>query len=236
MTLRMSYFVPPIPLVTAREEALFDAVDLVEIRTTGSPAQLEGLLTGDLDVVVTAIDNLFEWTRTGADVRLVGQVEATTPLSIHARPDITDLVGLAGRRFAVDAFSNGFALVARHALRTVAVDVEWVEVGGVSERLDALLSGDVAATLLGPPFDAKARAAGMSELLSIQEWFPTFPGQGLVVRSELIGDPELGRLLAAMREGGLLPVDAHGLDLLTGIRDDLGLLPAGPSLHALMHS
>lgn len=62
MTLRISYFVPSAPLLAARERGLLDGIDLIEMRTPGSPAQLAGLATGELDLVVTAIDNLFEWT------------------------------------------------------------------------------------------------------------------------------------------------------------------------------
>lgn len=231
--LRISYFVPPAPLIEAQERRLLGGVELAEIRTPGSPAQLEGLLAGELDIVVTAIDNLFEWTRAGADVRLVAQVEATTPLGILGAPGISTIGELSGRRFAVDAYANGFALVARHLLNRADVDVEWVEVGGVKERLDALLAGHVAATLLGPPFDVRALSAGCSELARVQDEFPAFPGQGLVVRSSLIGTSELDRFLAALGASGLLHVDPAGLDVLTRIRADLGLLPPEPELRAL---
>ena len=233
MTLRLSYFVPPPALVAAHERGLLDDVDLIETRTTGSAAQLTGLLEGSLDVVVTAIDNLFEWTRAGADVRLVAQVEATTPLAIFTRPEVDSLEGLAGGRFAVDAFDNGFALVARYLLGQAGVQVDYIEVGGVKERLDALLAGEVTGTLLGPPFDGVARGAGMRELVTVQQAFPDFPGQGLVVRAAVVDLPETEALLAALRQGGLLPVEPAGIDLLTDIRDSLGLLAPGADVGAL---
>ena len=59
MTLRQSQFVAPVPLVVARELGLLDDIDLDTHRTTGSPEQLTGLLAGDIDIAVTAIDNLF---------------------------------------------------------------------------------------------------------------------------------------------------------------------------------
>lgn len=234
MTLRLSYFVPPLPLIEAQERGLLDGIDLVETCTTGSPAQLHGLHRGELDVVVTAIDNLFEWPRAGADVRLLGQVEQTTPLTIHAAPDVSGLSGLEGRRFAVDAYANGFALTARYLLQRSGTTVEWVEVGGVSERLEALTLGAVEATLLGPPFEQRAVAAGFPVLERVQDSFPGFPGQGLVTRSALLGTPELEELLAVLCGTGLLETDRAGLDVLTGIRASLGLLPPGADLHALV--
>ena len=233
MTLRMSHFVEPGPLVVAKESGLLEGIELVETRTTGSPAQLEGLLGDQVDVVVTAIDNLFAWVGAGADVVLVGQVEATIPMGVYAAAEHSSLADLAGTRFAVDASTNGFALVARYLFRRGSIDVEYVEVGGVVKRLESLLDGTTDATLLSPPFDAQARVAGMHEIANVQRELPAFPGQGLVVQRELIGTPELEALLDAMRVSGMIGVDPVGLDLLTQIRGDLGLLPDGIALRAL---
>ena len=204
MTLRQSQFVPPVPLIVAQALGLLDDIDLETRRTTGSAEQLAGLLARDIDLAVTAIDNLFAWTLAGAELRLVAQTEVTTPLGIYARRATDRLTDLEGTRFAVDAATNGFSLVARYLLEQQGVTVEYVEVGGVKERLDSLLAGDVAATLLGPPFDAAAQDAGAPLLATVAEVLPAFPGQGLVVRSELIGSHELAGYLSALR----LAVDA----------------------------
>lgn len=233
MTLRLSYFVSPPPLVAAKERGLLNDLEILETRTVGSSAQLAGLLDGSLDVVVTAIDNLFEWTRAGVDARLVGQVESTTPLGLFTAGEIESLEGLAGSRFAVDAFDNGFALVARYLLEGAGVEVEYIEVGGVRERLDALLAGEVAGTLLGPPFDALAQKAGKRELLTVQQVFPAFPGQGLILRTPVLGSAEGQAFLDALRDVGLLAVDPGGLNLLADIRSHLDLLPPDVDLRAL---
>lgn len=233
VTLRVSYFVPPAPLLAAQESGSLDEIDLVETRTSGSPAQLDGLLSGQLDIVVTAIDNLFAWVDAGADAVIVGQVEATTPMGIYAGEGFGTLSDLRAARFAVDALTNGFALVGRYLLLQASTEVEYVEVGGVAKRLDALIDGSADATLLGPPFDEMARAAGMHEVANVQHEFPAFPGQGLIVQRALLGTSELEAFLSALRANGLLDVDPAGLDLLIRIRDELGLLPAGIDLHEL---
>lgn len=199
MTLRQSQFVPPVPLIVARDRGLLDGIDIETRRTTGSAQQLTELRAGDIDIAITAIDNLYAWTAAGADLRLVAQIEATTPLGLYAGPATDGLTDLGGSRFAVDASDNGFSLVARYLLEREGVTVDYVEVGGVKERLDALLAGDVAATLLGPPFDAVAQDAGASLLTTVAEILPAFPGQGLVTRSELVGSDELAAYLHALR-------------------------------------
>ena len=233
MSLNISYFVTPPALRAARQSGLLDSIEVNETQTTGSAAQLTGLLDGSLNAVVTAIDNLFEWTSAGADLRLAGQVEHTTPLSLIAAPQHECLRDLERTRFAIDAFANGFALVARTLLSDAGVEVEWVQTGGVKERLEALLDGRAAATLLGPPFGEQALAAGQRLLMRVQDVYPTFPGQGLIVRADLLDTSEGKAFLAALRASGLLAVNEAGLDLLREIRHGLGLLPSGVDLHAL---
>src|SRR6185312_220935 len=54
--------------------------------------------------------------------------------------------------------------------------------GGVRERCETLLAGGGDATLLGPPFDGMAVARGARVLARVNDHYPAFPGQGLVVR------------------------------------------------------
>jgi len=215
--LRQSHFVPPVSYLLAAELGFLRGVEVLPTRTPSSAEQLRALLAGEQDMVVTAIDNLFEWTRAGADVRLVAQVEQTTPLGIYAGVDVESLADLAGCRFAVDAPDNGFALIAKHLLRDAGVEVDYVVVGGVRERLDALLGGQVDATLLGPPFDKLAEKAGMRRVVDVNALLPELPGQGLVVRAELLASAELERYLGALVRGvaaGESMTDAEGIELL----------------------
>ncbi|MGO4587610.1 ABC transporter substrate-binding protein [Paenarthrobacter sp. 2TAF44] len=265
-TLRQSHFVPPVSYLLAEDLGFLRGSDVVLTRTTSSAEQLRALLAGEQDMVVTAIDNLFEWTLAGADLRLVAQVEATTPLGIHARSGLATITDLAGCRFAVDAPNNGFALIAKRLLRDAGVEVDYRVVGGVRERLDALLDGEVDATLLGAPLDKLAEKSGFARIVDINAWLPELPGQGLVVRADVVGSVELERYLRALARGveagvqlsdaqGIellercgfqagatsawdsrartLTVDQRGLELLTGIRQSLGMLGQGTSLKEL---
>ena len=269
MTLRQSHFVPPVSYLLAEDLGFLQGSEVLLTRTTSSAEQLRALLACEQDMVVTAIDNLFEWTLAGADLRLVAQVEATTPLGIHARGGLEAMTDLAGCRFAVDAPNNGFALIAKRLLRDAGVEVDYVVVGGVRERLDALLDGEVDATLLGAPFDKLAERSGFARVVDINAWRPELPGQGLVVRADILESEELERYLRALVRGvdagGSMPdaqgiellercgyqagaasawnsrartltVDRRGLELLTGIRQSLGMLQQTVSLEELCDS
>ncbi|WP_417564770.1 ABC transporter substrate-binding protein [Microbacterium sp.] len=185
MTIRQIHFVPPVSYLIAEEYGLFAAagVEVEARRTRSSSQQLDALRAGEVDVAVTAMDNVFIWNALGADTRVVAQLEQTTLLSVYATPGHQTLQDLDGGRFAVDAVANGFAIVARRILEDAGVSVSFMEVGGVKERLDALVAGSSEATLLGPPLDELAERAGMVFMASANDALPALPGQGAVVRA-----------------------------------------------------
>jgi ABC-type nitrate/sulfonate/bicarbonate transport system substrate-binding protein len=84
-----------------------------------------------------------------------------------------------------------------------------VRAGGVRERYNKLLAGEGDATLLGPPFDAMAQAAGMRTLASVNELYPRFPGQGVVARQGTFahGADMLVTWLAALEEARALGLE-----------------------------
>ena len=187
-TLRVLWFVPPPVAVVAEGLAMVAEVTLLSRRNTSSDEQFEALASGETDAVVTAIDNVMDWNLRGGpqDFRVVAQLERTTPLTVVGQRDRTSLEDLRGATILVDAPRNGFIVALRAMLADADVGPEAYvlePVGGVKERHDAIVSGHGHATLLGPPFDAMAIAAGLARLATVQERYPAFPGQGLVVSS-----------------------------------------------------
>jgi len=159
------------------------------------------------DAVVTAMDNIFAWNRRPGprDFCILAQIEKTTPLQLYGRPGLRQLTDLRGTKLLVDAPGNGFVIALLAMLRTAGLrsdEYRLIEAGGVKERLDALLAGEGDATLLGSPFDALAKAAGQVLIDSVQDRYPAFPGQGIIVsRSALPRFREqLGQWLTALNE------------------------------------
>lgn len=186
-SLQVQWFVQPAVVAVASALGLVASDAVQGMRNPSSDAQFEGLCTGRADMVVTAMDNVMDWNlRPGPqDFCIVAQVERTTPLQLIARAGLHTLEQVKGATVLVDAPANGFVV----ALRTLLADAKLHDTdytlhaaGGVQERLDALLAGRGDCTLLGPPFDAMALQAGFSVLASIQQHYPAFPGQGLVLR------------------------------------------------------
>lgn len=184
--MNLMWFAPPAVALAARGLCLPGADVIKSTSTRGSDEQFDKLVAGECDAVVTAMDNVFAWNRRPGpgDFRIVAQIERTTPLAVVARPGIGSMTELKGASLLVDAPGNGFVIALRALLDAAGLastDYRFVETGGVRERLDALLSGHGDATLLGPPFDQIAQAAGHPVLATVQDRYPAFPGQGLVV-------------------------------------------------------
>lgn len=226
--LRQTHFVPPVLTVIARGHGILDArgVKLETSETRGSEQQLQQLLAAEVDVAVTAIDNLFIWNQRGADSVLIAQMERTTPLAVFARPGIDELAQLDGRVFGVDAAANGFGLAARFVLERARIRVRVTEVGGVRERWEALRAGEVDATLLGPPFDSFAEKDGLVRVASIGDLISGYPGQGLVASRRALAEKsdEVREYVNALVDAAAL---ANDMDEAVGVAllEKLGFPP-----------
>jgi ABC-type nitrate/sulfonate/bicarbonate transport system substrate-binding protein len=221
-------FVPPAILTVAEKRGILAArgVETRVVLTSSSDEQFQALVEQRCDVAVTAMDNVIGWNRrdSGWDFRIVAQVEATTPLSLFVRAEITSFQMLVGRTILVDSPENGFVVALHAMLADAGIDLRAnriIAAGGVKERLAKLQAGAGDATLLGPPFDELARAAGLHRLASVNELYPTFPGQGVVVRQSTLATREalMTRWLQGLEAGRMqCRVDPYAAraDLVSG--------------------
>lgn len=181
------WFVEPAISMLARTAPAPVRLSVNGIATRSSDEQFEALMSGTADAAVTAMDNVMDWNlRPGAgDFRIVAQIERTTLLSLVAHATTTDVQGLNGGTLLVDASANGFVVAARALLDEFGLNngsYALKPAGGVRERYETLLAGGGNVTLLGPPFDSMAVAQGARVLARVNDRYPAFPGQGLVVR------------------------------------------------------
>lgn len=185
-TIRVMWFVPPLlAMVAARDQR---SMTTQAIRNRSSDEQFAALVAGEVDAVVTSMDNVIGWNRRAGprDFRVVAQIERTTPLILVARAGRPDVCSLRGADILVDAPDNGFVTALKVMLSDAGIgadDYRLVPAGGVQERLEALLARQGVATLLGPPFDGMAVKAGFVRIATVQQSYPAFPGQGIVMRT-----------------------------------------------------
>jgi ABC-type nitrate/sulfonate/bicarbonate transport system substrate-binding protein len=189
LSVRQSVFVVPALCAVARRLGYYQAegVEVVDVTTTSSRAQQADLVAGAVDVAITSTDNLFAWSASGPDLVQIAQVETTTDLALVLRPGLAALADARRPRLAVDAATNGFAIVAYAMLERLdypSGTYQTVEIGGVRARYDALLAGTADLTLVAPPLDDAGVHEGMRLLMRISDLEPAYPGLGIVAQRD----------------------------------------------------
>ncbi|MDX6231619.1 MAG: hypothetical protein QOH68_570, partial [Nocardioidaceae bacterium] len=135
------------------------------------------------------------------DVRIVAAVDRGLGLALYAAAGTPDLVALRGRVVGVDVAASGFAfamfeLLDRAGLRRE--DYRLAELGSTPRRLDALLEGRCAATMLNAGSDLKADDAGLVRLADVLSVASPYLGTVLAVQGE--PSPAVRSLAAALLE------------------------------------
>jgi ABC-type nitrate/sulfonate/bicarbonate transport system substrate-binding protein len=178
-----------LPIYVARQQDFFAQQGLhIEITyTTGSLPQLAGLARGEYQLIQTAPDNVINVDNNpaafGLDpataphvIMLLGG--SVGPLSVYAQPSITTFDHLRSSVLGVDNPTSGFALVFQDILARNGLllehDYTFSVAGGTSNRLDALKSGSVAATILYTPYDVQATQAGFTRLATSTDYYPAY--------------------------------------------------------------
>jgi ABC-type nitrate/sulfonate/bicarbonate transport system substrate-binding protein len=175
--------------VQQAQEAGYFAEEGLDVRcdvATGSVRQMVGLIDGEYDMAMTAVDNVIAYDegqgaatpRNRADlVVLLGG--ATDPRPLIARPEIRGFADLKGQRIAVDAVNTGFSFMLRQLFEDHGLgmdDYELVPVGAIKARWAAVQGGDCAAGLLGKDDAAEAVADGYTRLQSDPDPWEAYQG------------------------------------------------------------
>src|SRR5258705_3007745 len=168
------------PLFVAMEKGLFAREGIaVELQaTTGSMAQMTDLAQGNLEIAMTAFDNVVAYVEGQGEAPIGAQPEFfaflgsdNSFLSLVAQPDIARPADLRGRAVSVDAATTGYAFALFDMLDQAGLkegDYAVVKVGGMVQRFDDLRRGGNAATLLSAPYDLLAHQAGVRAIPKLQ--------------------------------------------------------------------
>jgi len=182
------------PLWVAQDKG-FLAREGVAVTVTPTPNatfQMKGLIQGDFDIAMTAIDNVIAYREgqgeagvTGPDlVAVMGGDNGF--LRVVAAPDARSYGDLRGRTLSVDALTTGYAFVLREILERNGLvldrDYRTERAGGALQRYEALLARKHAATMLVAPFDVMAQQQGFNVLGKAREVLGPYQGAVGAVR------------------------------------------------------
>jgi ABC-type nitrate/sulfonate/bicarbonate transport system substrate-binding protein len=205
-SLTLGSFTPSVLLRVARGiGALAEAgLEVTETPVPSSPGQFSALLDGSLDAVLTSPDNVlaYRYSPTNplgrtADARIVSAVDRGLGLALYAAAEPAQL---RGSTFGVDVPGSGFAFAMYALAESVGLgreDYEVVALGSTPKRLQALLRGECAATMLNAGNELHAEAAGYRALAAVSRTCAPYLGTVLAVVGEEKLEPA-GRLAAAL--------------------------------------
>jgi ABC-type nitrate/sulfonate/bicarbonate transport system substrate-binding protein len=193
-------FSPSVLLRTARRTGVLGRHGLLveERPVPSSPAQFAALESGSLDAALTSPDNVVAYRflpgnplGSTRDVRIVCAVDRGLGLALYAghgtAEGIEGISGLRGRVVGVDVAASGFAFALFDILGGAGLrrdDYELAELGSTPKRLEALLEGRCAATMLNAGNDLKADDAGLVRLADVTSVAAPYLGTVLAVQGE----------------------------------------------------
>ncbi|WP_308467206.1 ABC transporter substrate-binding protein [Rathayibacter soli] len=167
-----------LPVFVAEEQGLFDRAGLkIEYLRLGSVGKATAAVrSGDADVAITPPEGAIVDHLTGGSLRIVGSNSQRLPMSLVARPGITELSGLKGGRIGTSSLTEGTSLYTRPLLATAGLtypdDYEFVLAGVHTSRWDALQNGEIDAAPQPAPWNFLAESEGYGLLGEIPDVIP----------------------------------------------------------------
>jgi NitT/TauT family transport system substrate-binding protein len=195
-------------LLQVLEDSGIYARNGLEVETTniGGRTATAGLLAGEYPLVITSGAEVIGAGSAGADVVIVAAALNTLDTSIWTR-GLRDPAELRGKRVGVTQLGDSTEFAARFAARKwgldPAADIQILQVGQPPERLAALESGAVDATVLQPPLTTRARKLGLDKLADVASLGLDYQHTVVIsTRTRLASDPEpVARFIRAWSEG-----------------------------------
>lgn len=192
----------------ALESGLFkkNGLDVELIYIAGGSATAAALVGGDIQVMLANGDVVVRGRLQGSDMVSFADTTSTFVFSLMARPEISTAEDLKGKRLGVSRFgtaTHAALLAALDHFRVPASEVTILQMGGIPQIMAGLEKRAIAAGVLSPPINIKAKKMGMKELLDIGTLKLPYQQSTFVARQEWIKkNPEAMRgLTSSIVEG-----------------------------------
>lgn len=225
-------------------------IEVAEVSVPSSPAQFQGLESGEINLAITSPDNVLAYRYLEnnplgrkLDVRILGAIDRGLGLSLCYAPNLSS----TPQSFGVDVPTSGFAFVGYELLANHGVEYgsyEVVALGSTPKRGVALVDGVVSATILNAGNELKALSQQAEKVGDVSEIGPyvgtVFSSLGRPSEAVLALQEILDQVIAEILNGehAELVVSAAGRNL--GINPELakehykimldpthGLIPSG---------
>jgi len=181
-----------LPAWIAKETGIFEknglAVQLIYF--TGGTTTVQALVSGEVPISQVAGPAVVNSALAGSDIIIIAGGATSLDYWLMSRPEIKRPEQLKGGSVAISAFGTASDFVARYALEKIGLtpgkDVAIVQVGGVPDRLGALLTGKIEAAVLVPPSMFIGQKKGLSILADVSKLGLPFQYTGVATSRRFI--------------------------------------------------
>jgi ABC-type nitrate/sulfonate/bicarbonate transport system substrate-binding protein len=181
------------PLWATQDAGLFqrEGLDVELISIQGQPA-VAALIAGELDLLYCIPHAVISAVAGGADLVFIGSIYNRMQYRIVAAPGIEKATDLKGKIVGVARIHDVSHFYMRLGLQRVGMnpeqDIRVVAVGGQNDRVLALKSGRVAATIVNPANALVLEKSGFKTVLDLEALgFPVI-GNAIAVRRNTLKD------------------------------------------------
>ena len=172
------------PLWVTQEAGLFKkyglSADLILI--SGGSTILQALLANEVSFVNIGGPPIIQARLQGANVLIIASPYSVMPYSLVVHGAIRSAEDLKGKRVAIARFGGITEVAARLAIEKLGLspkDLTIAQSGPDAQRIAAVQSGAVAATVIGPPAVFSAVSAGLKPMLDLSDFGIKYP-MGLI--------------------------------------------------------
>jgi ABC-type nitrate/sulfonate/bicarbonate transport system substrate-binding protein len=181
------------PMWAARDQGFYSSegiqVELIQVRL-GSATIAQALLSGGLSFASTGLPVAITSRLAGAETVIVGASSNTVEFQVYGGKGITSFDGLRGKTVASGSKGSGGEIGMMATLQYAGLvpgkDLNVIYIGNSNDRLTALRTDLVQATILSPPLTRVARLDGFTRLLTVSNILTDWVGNGYFTSKRLV--------------------------------------------------
>ncbi|MDP2358044.1 MAG: ABC transporter substrate-binding protein [Beijerinckiaceae bacterium] len=149
----------------------------IDVVTVGGGAAQQ-LTVGAVNVANSGFPDFFQAIARGAPIKMFVNNQVSPPYSIYAKPAITKVADLKGKTLSIGGIADVTLIYMQAFLGASGLttkDVDFIFAKATNDRLTALISGGVDATILIPPAAFLAEAQGFRNLGEVSDVLKDYP-------------------------------------------------------------
>jgi NitT/TauT family transport system substrate-binding protein len=181
-----------LPAWVAKETGIFarNGLDVQLIFFTGGTTSILALVSGDVPITQVSGPGLVNSALAGSDAVFVAAGITSLNYVLMGKPGIKTTEQLKGGTIAISRFGSATDSIARFALKKLALtpgkDVTLVQVGSGPDRLNAVMTGKVTASVINPPSSFIAEKKGLATLADVAKMGLVFQHTGAATTRKYI--------------------------------------------------